>query len=324
MPAPNVCRLAIVGAGNMARAHVQAFMDVPGVVVAGICSRTRSRAETFAEEFGVPCVCDSVAELYERTRADLVLVAVSVLALHEVGLACLEHPWTVFMEKPPGRTMAQAFDLQQVARARDRRVLVALNRRFLSSSRAAAEDLDQIEGPRFIQVHDQQDRDAIIALGHPASTLDTLMFSNSIHCLDLLRYFARGEVVTVTPVTPWAAEGHGPVVAAVDFSSGDRGLYVGIWEGPGPWAVTINAPEKRWELRPLERAAYQRRGERQLHPVELSPWDEQFRPGLRLQAERAVAAALGQACDAPTLDQAVKTMALIEAIYFPRECGGDA
>ena len=321
---PQPCRVAIVGAGNMARVHAQVFRDVPGVTLAGIHSRTRSRAEAFAQEFGIPDVCDSVAELYERTGADLVVVAIPVTVVRAVSESCFAFPWTVFMEKPPGLDMAEALAVHASAQRHGRRVLVALNRRFLSSARAALAQLADVAAPRFIQVSDQQDRRAIAAAGHPPAIADNLMFNNSIHVCDLLRCFGRGRVVAVTPVMPWDPERSDPVVATVEFDSGDRGLYVGLWEAPGPWSVTVNSADQRWELRPLEKATYQIRGDRQMHAAELSPWDEQFRPGFRLQAEMAVAAALGQPAESPTLEQALETMALIEAIYYPHECVGQA
>ena len=73
---PQTCKIAFIGAGNMAREHIRAFADVPGVMLAGIHSRTRARAEELAAEYQVAGVYDSVAELYEQTRAELVVVTV--------------------------------------------------------------------------------------------------------------------------------------------------------------------------------------------------------------------------------------------------------
>jgi predicted dehydrogenase len=66
------CEVAVIGAGYTAREHIRALRDIPGVQVAAIQSRTRSRAEALAGEFGINAVCDSILELYERSRAALV------------------------------------------------------------------------------------------------------------------------------------------------------------------------------------------------------------------------------------------------------------
>jgi len=307
------CKVAVVGAGEIAREHVRAFMDVPNVEVAGIHSRTRARAESLAEQFSIPTVCDSIGELYEKTGAGLVAVTVPPLAMNSVSRACFQHPWTVLLEKPPGYDMADASEIR--AAAAGHHVLVAFNRRFLSSTRAALAGLAEQDGPRFIHVQDQGDRQEARSLGHPAAVVQNWMYANSIHVIDYLRLFGRGDIVSVSPVVEWDPDESPYVVTKVEFESGDIGLYQGIWDGPGPWAVSVNTPAMRWEMRPLERAAYQARGERQLHPVEMHPWDRQFKPGFRLQAQMAVAAALDEPSESPTLAQAMETMRLIAAIF---------
>jgi len=315
MTVQETCKVAIVGAGNMGREHVRAFTDMPGVNIVGIHSRTRSRAEALAAEFGVPGVYDLVPELYERTQADLVVVAVLELAVNSVSRACFDFPWTVLMEKPPGYNLQDAEEIHSAATAKNRRVLVGLNRRFLSSTRAALADLAQYNSPRFIHVQDQQNFEEAASYGHPDVVVKNWMYANSIHVIDYLRIFGRGTITSVVPVFAWDPKTSQVVVAKVEFESGDTGLYEGIWKGPGPWAVSVTTPEKRWEMRPLEQAAFQTWGERRLHPVEIHPWDREFKPGFRLQAQMAVAAALGKPSDSPMLDEAMETMQLISEIF---------
>jgi predicted dehydrogenase len=307
------CKVAVVGAGEIAREHVRAFRDVPSVQVAGIHSRTRARAESLADQFSIPTVCDSIGELYEKTEADLVAVTVPPLAMNSVSRACFQHPWTVLLEKPPGYNMADAIEIRTAAAGH--RVLVAFNRRFLSSTRAALAGLAEQDGPRFIHVQDQEDRREAGSLGHPAAVVENWMYANSIHVIDYLRLFGRGDIVSVSPVVEWDPDKSPYVVAKVEFDSGDIGLYQGIWDGPGSWAVSVSTSQMRWEMRPLEQAAYQARGDRQMHPVEMHPWDRQFKPGFRLQAQMAVAAALGESSDSPTLAEAMETMTLIAVIF---------
>ena len=302
----------------MAREHARAFSDVPGVKLAGIHSRTRARAETLASEFAIPRVCDSVENLYEQTRADLVVVTVLEIAMNAVARVCFAFPWTVLLEKPPGYNLADAEEIAAAAREHRSRVFVALNRRFYSSTRAAAARLAKIDGQRFIKVQDQQDQATALQAGQPEPVVRNWMFANSIHVIDYLRLFGRGSVVRVKPVIAWNPGAPGIVVCEIEFSSGDFGLYEGIWNGPGPWAVTVNTPAERWELRPLEQAVFQVRGERRLQSVEAHSWDRNFKPGFRLQAETAVAAALGHESSAVSLEEALETMRLIHAIFTAR------
>ena len=309
------CRVAFVGAGAMAREHVRAFADVPGVVLTGIFSRTRQRAEQLARNFDVPYVCDSIQELHDHTGAHLVVIAVPELSSKATALAAFEFPWAVLMEKPPGLNLVESLEIQAAARVAGRRVFVALNRRALSSTRAAIADLDTIPGERFVHVQDQEDMPAARRTGQPEEVVRHWMYANSIHVVDLLRTFCRGEVTAVKTVLPWRGEGTRMMLAAVEFDSGDQGVYEGVWTGPGPWAVAVTTAQKRWELRPLEQAQYQDLGERVLRPVPQSEWDRTFKPGFRLQAEEVVDALHGRKSSVPSLDAAVDTMRLIRAIF---------
>lgn len=309
------CRVALIGAGGMAREHARAFRDVSGVTLAAIHSRTRAKAEAVAGELGIPLVCASIDELYERSRADLVVMAVPELEARSVALSCFEFPWTVLAEKPLGCDLGEAEAIEAAARAAGRQVLVGLNRRFLSSTQAALADLEQRPGPRFVQVHDQQSLEAARAIGHPEAVVQRWMYANSIHVIDYLRCFGRGRITAVRRGLGWNGGAAIAVVSTVEFESGDRGLYQGVWAGPGPWMASVTTATKRWEMRPLEQATYQLAGERTSNPVEPHAWDREFKPGFRLQAEHAVAAALGRPSRATTLAEAMETMRLVAEIF---------
>jgi predicted dehydrogenase len=313
---PPACRVSFVGAGSMAREHLRAFADVPGVVLAGIHSRTRQRAEALAAEFHVVDVCDSVDELYERTNADVVVVSVPELSTNAVACRCFAFPWLALIEKPAGYDLADAEDIAACARRHNARAYVALNRRLYSSTQTALDDLSAADDPRYIRVQDQQDQAAALAAGQPAAVVRNWMFANSIHTIDYFRVFGRGPISAVEPIIPWVADRPGVVLAKIVFEAGDLGVYEGIWNGPGPWAVTISTPQRRWEMRPLEQLACQRRGERALSLCDVHPWDKQFKAGFRRQAELAVSAALhGNAGRLATLEEGLETMRLVHQIF---------
>lgn len=309
------CRVAIVGAGYMAREHVRAFQDIAGVEVVGLHSRTRARAEALAAEFHVPGVYDTIQAMAEGTRADLVVVTTPELETNAVCRATFAFPWTVLIEKPAGYDLADAEDIDAAARAANRRAYVALNRRFYGSTRTVATDLATQDGQRLIVVRDQEDPRAALAAGQPPLVVKNWMYANSVHMIDFFRVFGRGTVTGVDRVIPWNADAPGFVAARVSFSSGDIGLYEAVWDGPGPWSVTVNVPAKRWELRPVERASVQLRGQRALTLIDADPIDERLKPGLRFQAEQAVRAASGAETSLPTLADALDTMRLVRDIY---------
>lgn len=308
-------KIAIIGAGYTATEHAKAFADLSGVTLAGIYSRTRPRAEALAETYHIDKVFDSIDALFAGTQADLVIITVNELSMKAVCLASLEHPWTLFVEKPPGLHLAEAQEIEAAAHSKNRNVFVALNRRFYSSTLAALNDLNQSDEPRYIYVQDQEDRDRARAVGRDDEVLRYWMYANSIHMVDYLRIFGRGDVVAVNIIYPWQNTSPGLVTAAVAFSSGDRAVYEALWELPGPWAVSITTATRRWELRPVEDATYQNAGERQRHEHARDDLDKTYKPGFRRQAEAVVATLRGEASTVPTIADTVKTMSLIEQIY---------
>ena len=167
----------------------------------------------------------------------------------------------------------------------------------------------------LIKVQDQEDARAALQAGQPRLVVDNWMYANSIHVIDYFSLLGRGAVMEVAPVIGWDPRHPRYVAARISFDSGDVGLYEAIWDAPGPWAVSVNTPDKRWEMRPLEKASFQLAGTRVLTPVEDDAWDSQYKPGLRRQAELAVLAASGQQTELPTLQDALASMRLTQAIY---------
>jgi predicted dehydrogenase len=308
--------IAIVGAGGMAKEHARAFAALPNVNVAGLTSRTRARADALAAELGIPVVANSVAELYERTHADLVVVAVPELSANPVAMQALPRPWAVLMEKPAGYDLRDAEAIAATAQGRQAPVMVGLNRRFYSSSLRIKADLETRPGEkRFIHVQDQQSYEEARRYNHPPEVVEKFMYANSIHLIDLIPFFARGKVSRIQQITPWKGEDTELMIAYVEFDSGDTALYEGLWKGPGPWAANVSTRGKRWIMQPLEDAVYQNAGERARHTIERSDDDKQFKAGFLLQAKAAVAAVRGEPSSIPSIEDSLQTMRLINQMF---------
>lgn len=310
------CSVGFVGAGYMSREHARAFASIDGVRLAGITSRTRERAEALAADVGIESVFSSIAEMYEAQRPDLVVVAVPELSMHSAALECFRYPWVVLLEKPAGYDLRGAGAIAAAAGGASGGVFVALNRRFYGSTATVADDL-RARGsePRFVVVQDQQSVSGALEIGHPEVVARNFMYANSIHLIDLGRHLCRGAVRSVRRVIEWDPAKPGIVVAVIEFDSGDRALYEGIWDGPGPWAVTVNTPSVRWDLRPLERATRQLRGERQLVQFDAEAVDTEFKAGLVKQAREAVAAVRGEPTDLPDIAESLESMRLVAAVF---------
>lgn len=309
------CRVAFVGGGSMTAEHAKAFSGLPGVELVGIHNRTLEKAEAIGKAHGIKKVYDSLEVMLETAKPDLVVLAVYETAILEIATRILRYPVALFMEKPMGLDLREARLLQSLAHDNGRSVWVGLNRRAFGSTRAALRDLDENPGPRFIHVQDQQSLETARVIGHAEPVVKNWMYANSIHLVDYLVTFGRGKIVSVDVLQPWRPDAPSVVVAHVTFSSGDAGIYQAIWNGPGPWACTVSAPHRRWELRPLEKAAFQNANERAINEVSPVAEDADYKPGFRQQAENVLRAWNGAESDAVTLDVALLTTELTARIY---------
>ena len=307
--------IAIVGAGYMADEHIKAFSDIPEVSIVGIYSRTQERSDNLAKKYGIAKVYDSIRSLYEGTQADLVVIAVPELSVNTVCKEAFKYPWQALIEKPVGYNLQDAEDIAASADKAGRKAYVALNRRHYSSTRAVLTEIEDLAGQRLVQVLDQENPVAALEAGQPQLVVDNWMYANSIHIIDYLCVFCRGEVTSVDHVIKWDPQEPRFVMTKVNYSSGDIGVYQAIWNGPGPWAVTVSTQAKRWEMRPLEQAASQIYKSRKSEPLPVHEWDTKFKPGLRKQAEETIKALRGEKHTLPTLADGIKTMQLVSKIY---------
>jgi predicted dehydrogenase len=307
--------VAVIGAGLMAEAHIKAFSDIPSVAVVGIHSRTKERARALATKYNIPNTYNSVDSLYVGTQANFVIVAVSELSVNSVCMEVFKYPWQSLIEKPVGYNLPDALLIAAAAKSADRKAYVALNRRHYSSTRAVLGELESFKGARLVHAFDQEDPITALEGGKPALVVDNWMYANSIHIIDYLNVFCRGEVIAVNHAIKWNSDEPRFVVASVTYSSGDIGFYHATWNGPGPWSISVTTQAKRWEMRPLEQATSQHYKSRKTEPLFLNSWDSEYKPGLRQQAEEAIKALRGEAHYLPTLADGIKTMRLVHSIY---------
>jgi predicted dehydrogenase len=308
-------KIAFIGAGYMTTEHLKAFAAIEEVSIAGIFSKTRNRAENLAELYPGTIVCNSIEELYEKTRADMVVVSVPELVVAEIALQCFQYPWKCLFEKPLGLDLGEAKQIAEAAVKSSSEVFVLLNRRHYASTKAVVQDLANLEGKRLISIQDQEDIQIPGSKGVSKLLLDKWMYANAIHLIDYFMFLGRGEICKVDNIVPWDASNPGYVISKLEYSSGDTGLYQAVWNAPAPWIISVSTPLRRWEMRPVEQAAYQDYGVRKATILEPNEWDTQFKPGLREQAKQAVNACKGIPHTMPSLADSLATMQLIHTIY---------
>jgi predicted dehydrogenase len=310
-------KVAFVGAGNMAENHIKAFKNIDNVNLVGIYSRTFSKASQLAAKYGIANTYNSIQEMYEKSKSDLVIVTVSVSEIKDICFKVFEFPWISLIEKPIGSNVNEATEIFQYAEKMQHKAYVAFNRRHYSSVQAAIKisKIDTTE-KRLIQIFDQEDLEEAKEDGHPQSVLDDWMYANSIHLIDLFNVLGRGKIESVENFHKWHPEKPFYTNSIIKYSSGDLGIYNCVWNQPAPWSISISNRNFRLELKPIEDLFYQLRGKRISTKVDFDKTlDLEFKPGLRVQALEAVKAARGIPNTLPSIKDGLNSMYLVKKIY---------
>ncbi len=300
----------------MAREHLKVMRALQDVDVVGIFSRTSSRAKALAADFDIGFVASSIAELYETTHSDGVVIAVSEPATEAICLEAIKYPWHLLVEKPVGLSLDETKRISDVANGMDKRFYVAMNRRNYSSTRMALEEVGKIQGARTVLILDQEDPLSALNGGRLKQVCDQWHFANSIHLIDLFGVFCRGAPLSVNNLVPWrpgymAKSTH----SVISFDSGDVGIYHSVWNAPGPWSVIIETAKKRFEMRPLESFAVQTYPSRNIELRPIVDEDHDFKTGFFIQMREFLQALKGSANNMVTLRTYLESVRLTDELY---------
>jgi predicted dehydrogenase len=311
--APDEVRIGVIGAGRIAIKHLEVLNACPGARLAGITSRTRSRAEALAGQFGGAPVFDDADALVRDARPDALLVLVSADQIHAAALDAMRFRLPLLIEKPAGLTPAESAALAQRADALGVRTMVGYNRRHYSIFKAGLE-IVRSHGPLMgVLVEGHERMGAIRRVSkHGENVLGSWLYANATHTIDLLRFFG-GEAQQVQCLTHRYREPLGDQFGALlEFESGAMGHYVSHWLSPGGWRVVLYGDGVSVEFKPLESGRWtDMSGE--THDLAPSAEDQRFKPGFFGQMEAFCALVRDPSARSPIdLAGAHRTMLLAE------------
>lgn len=234
-----VLRGALLGTGPIAVFHMRAWAALPGVEIVALANRTRSRAEAFGREYGVPDahIYDDYRELLQREDVDFVDIATAPAIHREQVLAAAQHGVHILCQKPAATSMADALEMLAAVEAAGVRCVVNENwrwRRWYGEIRSLL-DAGTIGSPLYARFLLHDDATLPIPEGTPLllqrePTLPTLpqliIFDNGIHLIDTLRFLlgdikqVYGRTAHVSPLV--RGDDRGLVV--MDFAGGATGI----------------------------------------------------------------------------------------------------
>jgi predicted dehydrogenase len=118
-------KVLVVGAGNMGHSHALAYASIPEFEIAAVCTRKpQSRAKLIAElPEGTP-ECNDYAEALNDLRPDAVCISTYPDTHYPFAKMALEAGCHVFTEKPLAESTDQCRELVELARAKNKSLVV--------------------------------------------------------------------------------------------------------------------------------------------------------------------------------------------------------
>tara|TARA_E500000178_G_C16905855_1_gene700249 strand:- start:33 stop:983 length:951 start_codon:yes stop_codon:yes gene_type:complete len=283
MKKKNKLKIAIVGSGYMAHEYAKVIKKLNNCEINGVFSRRNSRARLFSKKYKIKIVGKSVKDLYFKTKAHAVIVAISPDQIKKISNEIFKFPWVSLIEKPIGINLKEAKSINKLAKKQKRLSYVALNRRQYSSTLKSINLLKRDSSKRIVNIYGQEDLDLIKKYKFSKKITDNYMFVNGIHLIDYMTIFCRGKLKKIDKVFRWKGFKEGFVLSVFYYSSGDIATFSTIWNKPFPWQVIVTTQKQRIELKPLEicKSFSLNKMNKKTHKIDIK--DKIFKPGIYKQ-----------------------------------------
>lgn len=276
-------RIGLIGAGWIARKHLDVIKDIDWIEAVGVTSRTLSRAEELAREYGIPVCARDADTLIKEAKPDALMVLVSFDQMYEVSCRVISLGLPLFIEKPPGLMPEETKSLLELARKYSVRTMVGYNRRYYSIFHKGIEIIRKHGELMGIRI-DGHERFWQLADTLKERVRSQWIYANSTHTIDLLRFFG-GEPSGISAISRSRIEKNGDQFAAImELESGAIGHYLAHWYSPGGWGVALYGEGVTVEFSPLESGRWTDKQFR-THDIEPDDVDLKYKPGFYAQME---------------------------------------
>jgi predicted dehydrogenase len=123
-------RIALIGCGQIADAHLQELRRIPSVSVVAVCDLHMDLARQAATRYGVPIAFDDVSRMLDEARPDVVHITTPPHSHRALAMQCLSRRAHVYVEKPFTVDAAEAEEIIAAAEACRLRVCLGHDQLF--------------------------------------------------------------------------------------------------------------------------------------------------------------------------------------------------
>ena len=206
---PGTLRIAVVGCGQIADAHLQEIAKIDSANAVVVCDREPDLAYQAAARWNIPHRYEDIGRMLEEIRPDVVHITTPPHTHAPLAAVCLEHGAHVYVEKPFAVDAAETRNILELARTRNRLVCAGHDHLFdpvwleaLKRIRAG-----EIGTPAHIDSHQGYD---------PGGPFGRLIQTDPHHWIHRLPGGIFHNVIShaICKVTPFLLDEHPELIAA--------------------------------------------------------------------------------------------------------------
>ncbi|WP_019636301.1 Gfo/Idh/MocA family protein [Paenibacillus fonticola] len=135
-------KIGIVGAGQIGKAHLEQYMDIPGAAVTAICDINLEEARRVADRHGIAKVYADYREMLEQEELNAVDVCLHNNYHMPVTVAALEAGKHVYCEKPIAGSYTDGLRMVETARRCGKMLHIQLAHLYDKETKAAKQIID--------------------------------------------------------------------------------------------------------------------------------------------------------------------------------------
>jgi len=183
--------VAVLGVGFWGRNHARVLNELPNTELLAVCDMDSTRAQTVAEKFGVEAYTNS-KQLLKRKDVEAVSICTWSTNLAVETARALKAEKHVLVEKPMASTLRQAKKILDLARRKERHLMVGFLERFNPGVQRFKVALEKGEIGDLVSATARRVTKWPERIGDVGVVKDT-----AIHDIDIMRYLFGEDPVAV-------------------------------------------------------------------------------------------------------------------------------
>ena len=312
-------KVAIIGAGRMGRFHLETLKDMKNIELVAILTTANGteNRKKLKNKYKIKNDYENIDELLSHSNIDVAFIQQSVQEVYPIEKKLLSNKINCLIEKPPALDIKKVLELERLTKKNNLVSVVGFQRRFYSNLQVIKKYYKQLGYLYSINVEAPESFDVIKnKKKFIKPVLKKWFYSNGIHMIDLMLFFANSEIKQIYKITRKIEEKicNNSFNAIIKFKKNLVGQYISNWKSPGSWSIKLYYTNGQVVISPIEKTKIIFPKNKVIE-IKNSKIDEKYKPGLFLQNKHFLEACYKNKklnVNAGTLRDAYNAMKLID------------